>query len=55
MPQPAQAGERYSLIGAWAAWIGAANTMVLGGIISIVATLVIARIWSPIREYRSPA
>lgn len=42
-------------VGAWAAWIGAANTMVLGGIISIVATLVIARIWSPIREYRSPA
>jgi len=41
-------------VGAWAAAIGAANTLVLGGVISIVATLVIWRIWRPIREYRSP-
>ncbi len=41
-------------VGAWAAWIGAANTMLLGGVISIIATIVIARVWSPIREYRSP-
>jgi MFS family permease len=41
-------------VGAWAAAIGAANTMVLGGVISIVATLVIWRFWRPIREYRSP-
>jgi len=41
-------------VGAWAATIGAANTLVLGGVISIVATLVIWRAWRPIREYRSP-
>jgi MFS family permease len=41
-------------VGMWAAAIGAGNTMVLGGVISIVATLVIWRVWRPIREYRSP-
>lgn len=41
-------------VGAWAATIGAANTLVLGGVISIVATLAIWRAWRPIREYRSP-
>jgi predicted MFS family arabinose efflux permease len=41
-------------VGAWAAWIGAANTMLLGGVISIAATLLIARVWAPIRQYRSP-
>lgn len=41
-------------VGAWAGSIGAGNTMVLGGFISIAATLVIWRFWRPIREYRSP-
>jgi MFS family permease len=41
-------------VGAWAAWIGASNTMLLGGVISIAATLIIARAWAPIRQYRSP-
>ena len=40
-------------VGAWAAAIGAANTMVLGGIIAIVATCLIWRFWRPIREFRS--
>lgn len=41
-------------VGAWAAAIGAGNTMVLGGAISVAATLLIWRFWKPIREYRSP-
>ena len=41
-------------VGTWAAVIGAGNTMVLGGAISIMATLLIGRFWSQIREYRSP-
>jgi len=40
-------------VGAWAGAIGAGNTMVLGGFISIAATLLIWRFWRPIREYRS--
>lgn len=40
-------------VGFWAASIGAANTMLLGGAISIVATVLIAWLWRPIREYRS--
>jgi len=40
-------------VGAWAGAIGAGNTMVLGGVISIGATLVIWRFWRPIREFRS--
>jgi len=40
-------------VGAWAGAIGAGNTMVLGGFISIAATLLIWRLWRPIREYRS--
>jgi MFS family permease len=40
-------------VGAWAAAIGAANTMVLGGVISMGATLLIWRFWRPIREFRS--
>ncbi len=40
-------------VGAWAGAIGASNTMVLGGVISIVATLAIWRFWKPIREFRS--
>jgi predicted MFS family arabinose efflux permease len=41
-------------VGLWAAVIGASNTMVLGSAISLVATLLIWRLWRPIREYRSP-
>lgn len=40
-------------VGAWAGAIGAGNTMVLGGVISIIATAVIWRLWRPIREFRS--
>lgn len=40
-------------VGVWAGAIGAGNTMVLGGAISIIATLLIWRFWRPIREFRS--
>lgn len=40
-------------VGAWAAAIGPGNTMVLGGVISIAATLLIWRLWRPIRDFRS--
>lgn len=40
-------------VGAWAGAIGAGNTMVLGGAISVAATLAIWRLWRPIREFRS--
>jgi MFS family permease len=40
-------------VGLWAARIGAAQTLSLGGILSIAATLLIWRLWRPIREYRS--
>ena len=40
-------------VGAWAGAIGAGNTMVLGGIISITATALIWWFWKPIREFRS--
>ncbi len=40
-------------VGAWAGAIGAGNTMMLGGVISIVATATIWRFWRPIREFRS--
>lgn len=40
-------------VGAWAGAIGAGNTMVLGGVISIGATLLIWHFWRPIREFRS--
>ncbi|HEX7037576.1 MAG TPA: MFS transporter [Pseudomonadales bacterium] len=40
-------------VGAWAGAIGAANTMVLAGVISVAATLLIWRWWRPIREFRS--
>jgi MFS family permease len=42
-------------VGVWAGIIGASNTMLLGGVTSILATIVIWRVWRPIREYRSPA
>ncbi|MGI9324782.1 MAG: MFS transporter [Pseudomonadales bacterium] len=40
-------------VGAWAGAIGAGNTMVLGGVISVLATCAIWRWWRPIREFRS--
>ncbi len=40
-------------VGAWAGAIGAGNTMVLGGVISIAATFLIWRFWRPIREFRA--
>jgi hypothetical protein len=40
-------------VGAWAGAIGAGNTMVLGAVISIAATIAIWRFWRPIREFRS--
>lgn len=40
-------------VGAWAGAIGASNTMLLGGVISILATALIWRLWRPIREFRS--
>ncbi|MDA0365625.1 MAG: MFS transporter [Chloroflexi bacterium] len=41
-------------VGIWAAVIGAQQTMLLGAVISTLATLVIWRLWRPIREYRYP-
>jgi MFS family permease len=40
-------------IGFWAGAIGAGNSMVLGGVLSLLATLGIAWWWKPIRTYRS--
>ena len=40
-------------VGAWAAVIGAANTMLLGGVVSVVATFLIWLVYKPIREFRS--
>lgn len=40
-------------VGFWAAGIGAANTMILGGAISVVATALIGWWWKPIRTFRS--
>jgi MFS family permease len=40
-------------VGTWAGVVGAGNTMVLGGVISITATALIWRFWKPIREFRS--
>jgi MFS family permease len=40
-------------VGAWVGAIGAGNTMVLGGVISIQATALIWWFWKPIREFRS--
>ena len=42
-------------VGFWAGAIGAGNTMVMGGIISITATAVIWYVWKPIGRYRSAA
>lgn len=40
-------------VGAWAGAIGAANTMMLGGVISVLATAAIWWLWRPIREFRA--
>ncbi len=40
-------------VGVWAGAIGASNTMVLGAVISILATALIWRFWRPIREFKS--
>ena len=40
-------------VGAWAGAIGAGNTMVLGGVISVTATALIWWFWKPIREFRT--
>lgn len=40
-------------VGAWAGVIGAANTMLLGGVISVTATALILLIYKPIRAFRS--
>ena len=40
-------------VGAWAGAIGAANTMLLGGVISVALTLLIWGVWRPIRTFRS--
>ncbi|MEZ5596631.1 MAG: MFS transporter [Pseudomonadales bacterium] len=40
-------------VGAWAAAIGAGETMVLGGVIAIVATLLAGWLFRPIRSFRS--
>lgn len=40
-------------VGFWAGTIGADNTMLLGGVISITATALIWWWWKPIREFRS--
>jgi len=40
-------------VGFWAGAIGAGNTMVLGGFISIAATALIGLLWRPIRAFRS--
>ena len=40
-------------VGFWAGVIGASSTMVMGGIISIVMTLLVLLLWEPIRKYRS--
>ena len=40
-------------VGTWAGLIGASNTMMMGGVISIVATALIWWFWKPIRKFRS--
>lgn len=41
-------------IGYWAGTIGAGPSLVLGGVLSLLATLLIGWWWKPIRSYRSP-
>jgi MFS family permease len=39
-------------VGLWAEVIGARETMFLGAILAVLATVIIGRVWRPIREYR---
>lgn len=41
-------------VGFWSAWIGAKGTLSMGAVLAMVATLIIWRVWRPIREYRYP-
>ena len=40
-------------VGFWAGLIGAANSMLLGAVLAVVATLLIGYYWQPIRSFRS--
>jgi MFS family permease len=40
-------------VGFWAGAIGADDTILLGGVLSLLATLAIWRLWTPIRAYRA--
>lgn len=40
-------------VGFWAGLIGAANSMVLGAVLAVLATLAIGYFWRPIRTFRS--
>ncbi|MEM7079734.1 MAG: MFS transporter [Pseudomonadota bacterium] len=42
-------------VGFWAGWIGATNSMLLGAVLAVVATLGIGVLWRPIRTFRSDA
>jgi predicted MFS family arabinose efflux permease len=42
-------------VGFWSDWIGAAETMLLGAVLALLACIVIWRAWRPIREYRDGA
>lgn len=39
-------------VGLWAAAVGAQETMLLGAVLAMLATMVIWRLWGPIRSYR---
>ncbi len=41
-------------VGFWSASVGAPMAMQMGAVIAVIATLVIWRVWRPIREYRYP-
>ncbi|MFZ8914194.1 MAG: hypothetical protein ACO2YP_06350, partial [Pseudomonadales bacterium] len=40
-------------IGFFAGWLGARESMLLGAVLALLATLAIAALWAPIRHYRS--
>ena len=42
-------------VGFWAGSIGAPNAMLLGGVLGMAATLLIALLWKQVRSYRAPA
>jgi predicted MFS family arabinose efflux permease len=39
-------------VGLWADAIGAQETMLMGAVLALLATVLIWRVWRPIREYR---